>query len=148
MAFWRDCWRLDKKIRMGKDIKAIAVDFITKLQHRESADDIIEFYHPNVKQVEFPNALNSSTVIRNLEQLKEASEKGKLILKKEEYEILHSYAFDNNVILEVMWTGTLAIPLGNIPAGGQMKAHFAQFYEFKDGKIIRQRNYDCFEAFK
>jgi hypothetical protein len=51
------------------------------------------------------------------------------------------------VIIEAIWTGTLAIPLGNIPIGGQMKAWFAQFYEFKDGKIIKQRNYDCFEPF-
>lgn len=28
-----------------------------------------------------------------------------------------------------------------------MKAYFAQFYEFKDDKIIHQRNYDCFEPF-
>jgi hypothetical protein len=27
-----------------------------------------------------------------------------------------------------------------------MKAFFAVFLEFLEGKIIRQRNYDCFEA--
>jgi hypothetical protein len=27
-----------------------------------------------------------------------------------------------------------------------MKAFFAVFLEFREGKIIRQRNYDCFEA--
>lgn len=28
-----------------------------------------------------------------------------------------------------------------------MVAHYAQFFEFKDGKIFRQRNYDYFEPF-
>jgi ketosteroid isomerase-like protein len=30
-------------------------------------------------------------------------------------------------------------------AGGAMKARFAVSLEFQDGKIVRQRNYDCFE---
>jgi ketosteroid isomerase-like protein len=42
--------------------------------------------------------------------------------------------------------GTLAVPFGSFPVGSQMKAFFAVFLEFREGKIIRQRNYDCFEA--
>jgi hypothetical protein len=52
----------------------------------------------------------------------------------------------NRVALEVEWIGTLAVPLGSIPAGGQTKAFLAVFMEFREGKIVRQRNYDCFEA--
>jgi ketosteroid isomerase-like protein len=69
------------------------------------------------------------------------------VLQKEKYDIVKSYTIGNTVIIEAVWTGTLAIPLGNIPIGGEMKAYFAQFYEFQDGKIIKQRNYDCFEPF-
>jgi ketosteroid isomerase-like protein len=47
----------------------------------------------------------------------------------------------------VLWVGTLAVSLGAIPAGGEMRAHFAVFLEFRDGRIHRQRNYDCFEPF-
>jgi hypothetical protein len=47
----------------------------------------------------------------------------------------------------VIWTATLAVPLGTLPAGGQMRARFAVFLEFKDDKIIFQRNYDCFDPF-
>jgi ketosteroid isomerase-like protein len=61
--------------------------------------------------------------------------------------LVKSYTIGNSVIIEAVWTGTLAMPLGSIPIGGQLKANFAQFFEFADGKIIRQRNYDCFEPF-
>jgi ketosteroid isomerase-like protein len=47
--------------------------------------------------------------------------------------------------IEVQWTGTLAVALGTLPAGGEMRARFAMFLELRDGKIARQRNYDCFE---
>jgi ketosteroid isomerase-like protein len=49
------------------------------------------------------------------------------------------------VVLEVEWTGTLSVPLGSLPAGGQMRARFAVFLDFRDGKIAQQRNYDCFQ---
>ena len=52
-----------------------------------------------------------------------------------------------NFIKTLQHRNSLAVPLGSIPVGGEMKAHFAHFYEFKDGKIFKQRNYDCFEPF-
>jgi ketosteroid isomerase-like protein len=36
--------------------------------------------------------------------------------------------------------------LGTLAEGAEMKAHFAMFFEFREGKIRLQRNYDCFEA--
>ena len=132
---------------MKSKIEEIAIDFINTVQNRTSSEQLMDFYHPDIEHIEFPNALAKNKIIRNLEDLKVSSEKGKQVLQKEEYEILKSYSFNDTVILEVIWTGTLAIPLGNVPVGGQMKAYFAQFFEFKDDKIIRQRNYDCFEPF-
>lgn len=49
--------------------------------------------------------------------------------------------------LEVLWRGTLVVPFGSIPAGGEMRARFAVFLELRDGRIARQRNDDCFEPF-
>jgi SnoaL-like domain len=132
---------------MPQDIKAIANQFIRTLEHRKSADELQQFYHPDIKQIEFPNTVTKNRKVSTLNDLKEASEQGKKLFLKEDYEVLNSWSFENTVIIEAIWTGTLAAPMGNIPAGGQMKAYFAQFYEFKDGKIFKQRNYDCFEPF-
>jgi hypothetical protein len=132
---------------MQNDIKTIALNFIKTLQHRTSADELLQFFHPDIEHIEFPNAVTKNTKVSCLSDMMAASERGKKVLQKEEYEVLRSFTLDNTVIIEATWTGTLAIPLGNIPVGGEMKAHFAQFYEFKDGKIFKQRNYDCFEPF-
>jgi ketosteroid isomerase-like protein len=61
--------------------------------------------------------------------------------------VRRAYADGNTVILEVLWIGTLAIPLGRLAAGDDMRAHFCVVIELRDGKIVRQRNYDCFEPF-
>ena len=53
----------------------------------------------------------------------------------------------SRVAVETIWTGTLAIPLGSIPTGGQLRAQFGVFFELRAGQITRQRNYDCFDPF-
>lgn len=130
------------------DLLNIVKNFLKALQNRTSFEELLPFYHPDIEQIEFPNTLTTNKTIRHLEDLKIAGEKGKGVLQKEQYEIVKAYTFESTVIVEAIWTGTLAIPIGQLNKGDNMKAYFAQFYEFKDRKIIKQRNYDCFEPFK
>ncbi|MFY0713423.1 nuclear transport factor 2 family protein [Seonamhaeicola sp. NFXS20] len=123
------------------------IQFLKMLENRTSSNELENFYHPDAKQIEFPNALTRQFTTRNLQELKEASEKGSKVLTKEKYEVKNLISTVDYVVLECVWRGTLAVPIGNIKAGAQMKAYFAQIFEFKDGKIFRQRNYDCFEPF-
>lgn len=51
----------------------------------------------------------------------------------------------DTVALKALWTGRLATSFGALQAGSEMRAHSAMFLEFRDGKIFKQRNYDCFE---
>ena len=130
------------------NLLATVEQFLKTLQNRSSFEELLPFYHPEVTQIEFPNLLTREKACRSLEDLKLAAEKGKGVLRSEQYEIVNKYAFESTIIVEAIWTGVLAIPLGNLNPGQELKAHFAQFYEFEDGKIIQQRNYDCFEHFK
>ncbi|MFT3705156.1 MAG: nuclear transport factor 2 family protein [Agriterribacter sp.] len=125
----------------------VVVDFLKAMEERKSSEELDQFYHLDIKQIEYPNAVTKNTATRDLAALKEGSDRGQKIMLKEEYEIKNLHTAGDTVILEAIWKGTVAIPIGNIPAGGQMTAYFAQFFEFKDGKIFRQRNYDCFEPF-
>lgn len=85
------------------------------------------------------------TVIRDLAAILDGAVRGQQVMAAQRYEPLDRLVDGNRVVLEVQWTGTLAIPLGALPAGGQMRARFAVFLTYRDGKIAHQRNYDCFE---
>lgn len=52
----------------------------------------------------------------------------------------------DRVVLEVTWTGALAVPLGPLAAGATMRARCSMHFEIHDGRIGAQRNYDCFDA--
>ncbi len=62
------------------------------------------------------------------------------------FKIKQEIADHDRIALEVEWVGTLAVPVGSIPAGGQMKAFFGVFLEFREGKIIKQRNLRLFRG--
>lgn len=109
--------------------------------------DLSPYFCADVAQREFPNLLVRDGATRDLAALLEGQEKGKRVLFSENYEIVNSLEDGDRLALEVIWTGTLAVPLGSIPVGGTMKAHFGVFLTFRDGRICRQHNYDCFEPF-
>jgi len=128
-------------------ILEITKNYLKDIAEGKTADELAVYYSESVEQIEYPNRLLPNGAIRNLNDLKEASLRGKSVLISQNYDIQKSYVVGNTVILETIWTAELAIPIGQTPAGKKMKAYFAQFIEFEDGKIIRQRTYDCFEPF-
>lgn len=99
----------------------------------------------DVIQEEFPNRLVPNGARRTLDELREGAQRGKQLMRSQRFEILSTTSDGDRVALEVQWTGTLAIPLGTLPAGGQMRARFGVFLTFREGLIIRQHNYDCFD---
>ena len=111
------------------------------------SDKLFGFYDPNVVQEEFPNRLIPQGMTRNLAALGEAAQKGSKLLIKQHFEVLNVTAEGNRVAVEAIWTATLALPVGSIPAGGDMRARMAVFFEIHQGKIVRQHNYDCFDPF-
>lgn len=110
-------------------------------------EENLAFYAEDVVQVEFPNRLVPQGATRDLEALRQAGQRGSKAVTGQGYEIVNMVASGDQVAVEVIWTATLQVPLGDTPVGGQMRARFAIFLTFRDGKIIRQHNYDCFDAF-
>ncbi|HVH70596.1 MAG TPA: nuclear transport factor 2 family protein, partial [Candidatus Dormibacteraeota bacterium] len=81
----------------------------------------------------------------DLAGIRAACDRGKKAMSRQKYDIKNELANGDCVALEILWTGTLAVPFQTKLAGEEMRAHFAAFFQFNDGKIIAQRNYDCYE---
>ena len=110
-------------------------------------DGALAFYHPDARQEELPNRLVPAGAVRDLQALREAAARGRRVLRAQRYAVRSALVQGSRVALETLWVGTLAIPVGTLAAGAEMRAHFAMFLDFH-GELIRgQRNYDCFEAF-
>jgi ketosteroid isomerase-like protein len=124
----------------------IAKRYLAALEQGVACHTLAEFFAPEVIQEEFPNRLVPTGAKRDLAAILDGCERGKKVMLAQRYEIKNALVNQNLVALEVLWSGTLAIALGSLPEGGQMQAHFAVFLEFHNGKIVAQRNYDCFDS--
>src|SRR5262249_30236808 len=107
--------------------------------------EIEAYYAPDVLQEEFPNRLLPQGAVRNLDALREAEAKGRQVIATQTIEVVNAVSSCQCVVLEAIWTGTLAIGFGTLKPGDRLRARFAQVFEFKHGLIWRQRNYDCFD---
>lgn len=140
----RDARREEANLETARRYLAAIEASSTDNGEGESVD---AFFAPDIIQDEFPNRLVPSGARRNLNALREAAARGKAVIKSQRFEVQTAHAVGDTVILELLWVGTLRVPVGSLSAGAEMRAHFAMFLEFRDGLIHRQRNYDCFEPF-
>lgn len=132
---------------MGESNLAIAERYVGALSAGLGADELAQFYTPDVIQEEFPNPLLPSGTTRDLEAMRQARLRGKALLVDEQFDLVGSVASGNHVALEIVWNGTIGADAGAFLAGQRLRARFAIFMEFRDGRIARQRNYACFDPF-
>ena len=109
------------------------------------AEQFLPFWHEEIQFRELPNLISPQGSNRGREVMAAGIAQGAQILSRQQYTILNALEAGNTIVLEVAWEGDLAIPFGTVPTGATLRAHIAMFLEFADGRIIRQRNYDCYE---
>jgi len=106
---------------------------------------VISLFTPDAIIEQLPNRIYPNGLRADVSRVAAAFEQGRKLFSRQTYEITNHSTTGNVVALEVLWTGTLAIPFGTLAAGDNMRCHSAMFLEFRDGKIAAQRNYDCFD---
>jgi len=123
---------------------ALIRDYLAAIESGEIGN-ATRFFTPAIRQIELPNKLNPNGGESDLPTMLERAEQGKKVIRQQKYAIVTALAQGDRVALEARWEGVLAIPFGSLDAGATMVAHFAMFFEFVNGRIRLQRNYDCFE---
>jgi ketosteroid isomerase-like protein len=110
-------------------------------------ETVADFFAPDVVFHEFPNRVAPQGRVRRFADLGAAYEQGRKILQSQTYNVQRIIEAGDEVAVELEWNGILAVPVMNLPAGSEMKAFVAMFLTFRDGKIVSQRNYDCYPPF-
>lgn len=119
--------------------------FLRSFETRDGSN--AAYYAPDVVQREFPNLLTKAGATRDRAALLRGMEAGKKATTAERYEVVSLIAEGDEVAVEAIWTATLNVAVGSLAAGQTMRAYLAMFFTWRDGKIVAQRNYDCFEPF-
>lgn len=111
-------------------------------------ESVGEFFRPDAVFHTFPNRIAPQGHVRTLAESRIAFEKGRALLKSQSYAVRRIVEAGDEVAVELEWRGVLAVGFGTVSAGTEIKADVAMFLTFRDGKIISQRNYDCYPPFE
>lgn len=124
-----------------------ALRYIELLEAFAQPKEFTTILSPNIQHEEFPNLLLKNGSKRDYNAMINGPQQGRKILRENRYEVTNAFASGDWVTLEIVWTGILAIQLGAMAPGHELKAYIATILQFQEGLIVTQHQYDCYEPF-
>ena len=103
------------------------------------------FWHPDAEQIEYPSVMRPNGHRRSLAEMLEGSDLGLKVIRDQHYDVHTVIPHGDHVAVQLTWGATVAADLGAVAAGTPLVAHVGAFYVFRDGVILRQSTYDCYE---
>ncbi len=114
---------------------------------RFDKDAVGALIDPAIVQTEYPNKLLAAGQVRGREDMLRDLPKGASVLRSQVYLIETIIAAGDKVVVETRWEGVLNVPVGRLQRGDAMVAHICMIFTINDGRIVGQKNYDCYEDF-
>lgn len=122
-------------------------DFYSAISQGRHGDDLAQFFAPDLRTIEHPNALVPLGRTSSRAEMITASTAGAELLAHQRFEVRWLREVDGVVIARVTWRGTVARNAGPFVAGQELTAHVAQFIRVRDGHLAEIETYDCYEPF-
>lgn len=107
-----------------------AIRYHQAVSNFATGTELAAFFHAEATHRELPNALFPDGNIRDLAGVCAAADAGRKGLRAQNFDVLNAVAVGDQVALEVRWTGTTAVALGDVPAGSTLRAHIATFLDW------------------
>ena len=121
--------------------------YLAAVASLRSAEEVASFFTHDVVLHEYPNRIHPEGRVCRAAEMRAAFGKGQELLRAQSFQVHCLIETGDEVAAEVEWTGTLSTPFGSLPAGAERKAYIGLFLTFRNGRIVSQRNYDCYPPF-
>lgn len=122
--------------------------YLKAVESLESGETLASFLAPEVTFHELPNLIVPNGRVRNAAEMRTAFAMGRQLLTSQTFRIIRMIEMGDEVAAELEWTGVLAVPFRDLQPGSQLRANIGMFITLKDGRIVSQRNYDCYPPFE
>jgi ketosteroid isomerase-like protein len=110
-----------------------------------TGEALTRFWHPDAEQIEYPSLMRPHGHRRSLAEIAAGAELGAQVIRDQRYDVHTMIEQGDQVAVQLTWTATVAAELGAVSAGTSLTAHVGLFYVFRDGLVLRQSSYDCYE---
>jgi ketosteroid isomerase-like protein len=124
----------------------LARAYLHAIETRAGREVLEELLDPDLTIEVLPNRLDPRGSRRSRDEALAGMERGRALLREEHYEVHSALESQGRAALEFVWTGVLALSLGPLEAGSTLRCRSSMHVETRDGRIVAQRNYDCFDV--
>src|SRR3954447_767041 len=100
---------------------------------------------PAARFVEYPNLVAPSGRKRDVAAAGAAREHSRTLLAGHRFDVREHIVAGERVVTRATWTGTLGRDAGPIAAGTELRAECCMVFTVRDGRIVDQENYDCYD---
>jgi ketosteroid isomerase-like protein len=100
--------------------------------------------HPDARFVERPNLVAPTGRRRDAACALAALAHSRALMRSHRFDALEHIVAGERVVTRAVWTGTLAIDAGSLPAGTELRADCCMVFTVREGRIAGQENYDCY----
>lgn len=116
---------------------------------RQDEPAVFALLHPDMRFHELPNRIRPRGGVDDLAAMRAGFRRAAegQVLSAQRYMLDAVIEAGDRVIVEARWEGDLVIPLGRLQPGETLVAHLCMIFRLSGGRIIEQRNYDCYEDF-
>jgi ketosteroid isomerase-like protein len=127
---------------------AIVRRYIEAVQNFDEAA-AFELLHPQMQFHELPNRIRPKGGVDDLDAMRAGFRRAaeRKLLRAQRYIVGKVIEAEDCVVVEARWEGDLMMPVGKLQPGESLVAHLCMVFRLADGRIIEQRNYDCYEDF-
>jgi ketosteroid isomerase-like protein len=102
--------------------------------------------HPDYVHTELPNAMSPRVRERGVVDTLSGLMAGRQTIEDQRIEVTRTIESGSTVVVEAAWRGTLKVDAGALRRGDTLSATICIVFDLADdGRILRQRNYDCYD---
>lgn len=102
--------------------------------------------HPEVVQTEYPNLLHKTIQHRSFSDILENIRAARELLRDPSFDVQSTqHCPDGTVVIEGIWQATTTNDIRGLLRGQRLSAQLCLIFEFREGKIYRQRRYPCYD---
>jgi ketosteroid isomerase-like protein len=109
-----------------------------------SAEELGAFVDPAARFVEHPNLVAPAGRERDAAAARAALEQSRGLMAAHGFAVREHIVAGDRVVTRAAWAGTLATAAGPLTAGTELRADCCMVFTVRDGRIVRQENYDCY----
>ena len=117
------------------------------LEAGQTGDALAVHFDPEARQLEYPSLIGPQVRERGLADILAASVAGAGLLVDQRYDEVEALEIGNRAIVRLTWSATVSRDLAQFTAGQRLSSHVALFATVRDGRVLHQASYDCYEPF-